>query len=212
MFMLITILLGFSKPVAAMPPPQAPLTSSDQQLIDQIKQLTQNKVRISYHTDTGKVNFIGADFTNPIAQPGLLPANVNPEVVARGFLAHYGQLFGLKDQANELRVIKEKKLPDGRTFVRFQQRYQGIPIVGGELIIQAGPQQKIISANGEILPDLKLDATPTITAAAARQTALTKVAKDYSLPINQLTAVEPELWIYNPVLLGGPGRQLSRLV
>lgn len=151
---LIILLIGLAGPAAAAPPLQKP---SDQQLIDQIKQNTQNKVRISYHAETGKVNFIGTDPAYTISRPKLLPADANPEAAARGFLAQYGQLFGLREAADELNVVKQRTLDDGRSFVRFQQRYQGIPIVGGELIVQVNAKRDIISANGEILPDLELD-------------------------------------------------------
>jgi bacillolysin len=205
---LTSLLLGLSWSVVAAPPLQRP---SNQQLLDKIKQNTQNKVRISYHAETGKINFIGTDPANTIAQPSLLPANANPEVAARGFLAEYGSLFGLSE-SDELSVMKQNTLDDGRSFVRFQQHYQDIPIVGGELIIQANASRDIISANGEILPDLKLNITPGIKAEAARQAALSRVAKIYGLDAAQLTASAPELWIFNPALLGGPGPRLSSLV
>jgi Zn-dependent metalloprotease len=203
------LLIGLTWPAAAAPPLQRP---SDQQLIDQIKRDTRNKVRIAYHADTGKVSFIGADLASPISQPTLLPRGANPVEAARGFLSKYGQLFGLTDPANELNLMRERSLKDGRAFVRFQQHYQGIPILAGELIVQTNVNRNIISANGEILPELELDTTPHIQADAARQTALTQVAKNYGLSVNDLTSTEPELWIYDPALLGGPGRRLSTLV
>jgi Zn-dependent metalloprotease len=209
LILLLWICFNLIGGVAAMPPGQG---SSNQQLIDQLKQNTQNKVRISYHPDTGQVNFIGTELANPIIQPGRLAANASPEAMARGFLAKYGQLFGLKDQSGELRLTKEQIQPDGRSFGRFQQLYKGIPIVAGEMIVQADAKRNVISANGEILPNLDLGTTPTVTAEAARQTALAKTAKDHQVSEVNLTASAPELWIYNPVLLDAPGPRRSSLV
>ncbi|MBE7552986.1 MAG: M4 family metallopeptidase [Anaerolineales bacterium] len=216
MFKLITGLLiltglfiGLTGPAAAAPPPQKP---SNQQLIDQIKQSTQDRVRIVYHAETGQVSFIGTDPAHTIAQPSVLPADARPEAAARGFLAQYGQLFGLQNPAGDLSVMKEKTLGDGRAFVRFQQRYQGVPVFGGELIVQTDARQDILSVNGETLPDLTLDTRPTVPAEAARQAALVKIAGDYHLAVDQLKASEPELWIYNPALLGSPGPRVSMLV
>jgi len=48
------------------------------------------------------------------------------ESVARGFMSRYGALFGLQDQSRELSVKHIKKSRDGRSFVRFQQRQQGL--------------------------------------------------------------------------------------
>jgi hypothetical protein len=49
-------------------------------------------------------------------------------------------------------------------------------------------------------------------ASEARQTAIGKVAKDYGVEAGNLRATEPELWIYDPALLGGPGLQVPQLV
>jgi hypothetical protein len=185
LLVLTSLWVALTWPVGAAPPLQGP---SNQPLIDRLKQNTQNNVRISYHAGTGMVSFIGADPAHSIVQPARLPANTGPEAAARGFLAHYGSLFGLKEPAAELGLMKQKALPDGRAFVRFQQRYQGIPVVGGELIVQTDGAQNIISANGEILPELKLDPIPTVSAQTARQSALVKVAKDYQLSPELATA------------------------
>jgi Zn-dependent metalloprotease len=167
---------------------------------------------MSYHAETGKVRFIGVSPDRSIAQPSVLGTDASPEEAGRAFLTTYGQLFGLKDQAQELTVIREKAADRGRSFVRFQQVYQGIPVLGGELIVQLDAGKNAISANGEILPVLELDTVPGVDAEMARQRALAKVAKDYGLSVNDLTTTEPELWIYNPILLGGPGPHLTALV
>ena len=117
LLILTSLWLGLTGLAAASPPHQEPSGPSNQQLIDRLKQNTQNKVRIAYHAGTGKVNFIGTDLTHSITSPDLLPAKAGPEVVARGFLAQYGPLFGLKDPAGELGVMKQKTLPDGRASV-----------------------------------------------------------------------------------------------
>jgi len=196
----------------AAPPLQPPPGNSNNSLIDQLKQNTKGQVRISYHELTGQVRFIGTSLDQPIPQPSLLGQNVGPEVAGRGFLAVYGRLFGLSDPATELTLMREEQLADGRRFVRFQQQYQNIPVIGGELIVQTNRNQAVLSASGEVLPNLTLGITPTVTAAAAQQTALGKVAKDYGLAVAALTTTPPELWIYDPALLEGPGPLLSRLV
>jgi len=138
--------------------------------------------------------------------------DASPEEAGRVFLATYGQLFGLKDQAQELTVLRERVVDRGRSVVRFQQVYQGVPVLGGELIVQVDAGKNAVSANGEILPDLRVDTVPGLDADMARQQALAKVATDYGLSVNDLTTTEPELWIYNPILLGGPGPHLTALV
>jgi hypothetical protein len=84
-------------------------------------------------------------------------------------------------------------------------------VLGGELIVQMDAQKDVVSANGEILPDLKLDITPRLDVAVAQEVARRFVAKGYGLSADDLTASEPELWVYNPILLK-PGLNLSSLV
>jgi Zn-dependent metalloprotease len=189
-----------------------PASASEGALLEQLNQLAGGTVRISYHAETGKVRYIGTSPEMAIPQAALTEQVLTPEVAARGFLAQYGSLFGLTTPDKELDVIRDRTLEDGRSFVRFQQTYQDIPVVGGELIVQVGADQKIISANGEVLPDLSLDVNPDITAENAQQNALKKIAKDYGLDVTQLDADSPELWIYNPILLGSPGQRKNTLV
>jgi len=122
-------------PALQEPTPIAP-APTDATLIAQLQQETGGIVRISYHTGTGKVRFIGTDLDHPIPQPVELATGATPEQAARQFLDTYGQLFGLTDQAQELAVMRTQTADRGRSFVRFQQVYQSVSVLGGELIVQ----------------------------------------------------------------------------
>jgi bacillolysin len=189
-------------PTAAQPPDPVKI----------LLQQTDGMARVSMHAETGKVRFIGTDQAHPMPQPGELQAGATAEEAARQFLGVYGSAFGLVDQAQELAVEYSKAVEDGRSVVRFQQVYQGIPVVGGELIVQMNPAQAVLSVNGELLPDLRLDVTPSLDAEAARKTAIAMVANEYEVSAESLTTSSPELWVFNPALLGGPGPRLTSLV
>ncbi len=208
-FLLIVLLFALSSSALSNPYYQEPPPPA---LTEQLQRQTEGQVRISYHAQTGKVRFVGTDPAHPIPRPAALVAEAAPEQAARHFLSTYGRLFGLTNQANELTVMRTKSADRGRSFVRFQQVYQGVPVMGGELIVQVDAQKNVLSANGEVLPDLAVDVVPTIDAQAAQQAALAKVAKDYGLSVADLTTTQPELWIYNPILLGGPGLRFNSLV
>ena len=171
-------------------------------LVQELQELTEGRARVSTHAKTGKVRFIGTELSHPIPQPAALKASASTEEAARGFLAEYGRLFGLSNQAEELEVMRSKTLDDGRSFVRFQQVYGDVPVVGGELIVQVNSEDDITSANGEILPDISLDTSPTVDASSAKRNALNAVAKEYELDPSAFKVSEPELWIYNPIILG----------
>ena len=202
-------IINLATPAQAGPPPPGP---SHATLLEQLKRQTQGDLRIAYHAETGKVRFMGTSLDHPMAQPAALAAGASAEQAARGFLATYGQLFGLQDQAQELQVVREKAARGGRSFVRFQQMYQGIPVLGAELVVQVDAQGNVVSANGELLPGPQLDILPQIDAATARSRALSRVAKDHRLSPDDLAATPPELWVFNPLLLGGPGPHRTTLV
>ena len=140
-----------------------------------------------------------------------MPSDARPEDAARGFLSNYGKIFGLTNQARELKAIKKKTVDRGRSFVRFQQMHKDIPVFGGELNVQTDAGKNIVSANGEILPDLSVDVTPKIDSASAMEKAIGVVAKNYNIDAAELAASSPELWIYNPIMLK-PARDFNALV
>lgn len=179
-------------------------------LISQLRQQSGGNLQLDYHRETGAVRFLATDAAHPIARAASLGATATAEQASRAFLSSYGALFGLNDQA-QLTVMHNEQLA-GRSFVRFQQRYQGVPVLGGELIVQTDARRNIISANGETLPGLDLSVTPRISAAAATQTGLAALAKTYKLALRDFQSSQPQLWIYNPALLGGPGLRQPALV
>jgi bacillolysin len=195
--------------VQAAPPTQ---TSVDQTVLQRLADATSGQARVSRHSGTGKVRFIGTSNTKPVARPAGVPASAGSEVVARAYLASYGSLFGLKDQASELVAAKNKALRDGRSSVRFTQRYAGLPVIAGDLVVNLNQNKELLSITGEVLPESALATTAAIAPADAQATARALVAKHYATPAAGLTVSSPTLSVFNPVLLGGPGIQRTSLV
>jgi len=132
--------------------------------------------------------------------------------VARVFLEGYGPLFGLDDPAPDQLHLRSERYGKDSSVVRFQQLYQDIPILGGELILYLDANGNLIAAIGELLPKLTVDTSPRISVNRARNLARSMVVRWYGYHPNELMTSIPELWVYNPVLLGGPGPRVSRLV
>lgn len=193
-------------------PQSVPLAATELALVERLRNETAGHVRISYHAGTGRVRFIGTDPDHAMQVADKALAGVGSESVARAFLASYGALFGLRDQAKELTVLRARQAEGGRSFVRFQQVSSNVPVLGGELIVQVGRNQAVFSVSGEILPDPQVDTSPAFSSDAARERAIQLVARNYALPVDDLLTSEPALWIYNPVLLGAPGPRFTQLV
>ncbi len=171
-------------------------------------------VRLSYHRATGQVRFIGTQPGRSLAQPFALPPSASPEAAARAYLSRCGTLFGLQDQAAQLRLERSRSIDRGRAQVRFQQVHKGIPVFGGELITELETSGRIIDIAGELAPQLTIDTRATVTAAEAQQTAVAATAREYQLQPQDLTASQAELWIYDPRLVGpdvGPAALVWRM-
>ncbi len=176
-----------------------------------LAQLADNGARVATHSRTGYVRFIGAAPENPLPQPVDLPSPATQLQAAQNLISHYGVLFGLTKPNQELTVERLRILEDGRGVTRFQQVYQGIPVLGGELMLQTNANYQMLAALGEFLPDISISTTPSIDLTTAGQTALDLVSKTYQIDRSGLTATDPQLWVYNPILIG-PGDGPTRLV
>lgn len=200
-------LLALGLPVHARP---APRSSNPQQqdtaLLAQLQRAAGNPLRIGYHARTARLRFVGTSPDRPLALAARRAGAASAEQTARAFLHTYGALFGVADQATDLRLVSSQPVVRGRSYVRFQQRYRGVPVLGGELIIQTGPANTVVSASGEVVPDIDLDMQPTIPADVARQAAATAVLR-HALTAAPLSSSTPELWIYDERILGGRGLQ-----
>jgi bacillolysin len=189
-------------------------------LLSRINSLSGGEAVIEYHEETGMVRFIGAPPGRALHTSKALLKEISPEQVteriavqvAGQFLQEYGLLFGLKQPEKDLSLIKTSSGETGQIYARYQQIHQGIPVLGGELIVSLSQDQTVTGAIGEALPNLDLDPTPKIMPEQAVQAALESVVKGYGMGVEDLVASEPDLWIYNPALLGGPGPRVDSLV
>ncbi|HEU5100885.1 MAG TPA: M4 family metallopeptidase, partial [Roseiflexaceae bacterium] len=184
--------------------------SDDAALLQRLSQSAGGPPLVARHSETGKARFLSMESQRPLWRSSSLAA-ATPEQASRAFLSIYGLLFGLRGQARELALLRQAQSA-GRDFVRFQQLYEGVPVLAGEIVVQTDRDRAVVSANGEILPDPQLSVQPRMAADAAAQNGLAAITKWYGLAASDLQATAPQLWIYNPALLGGPGLRISRLV
>ncbi|MBW2710167.1 MAG: M4 family metallopeptidase, partial [Deltaproteobacteria bacterium] len=156
--------------------------------------------RVSQKDQTGRTRFIGTQPGRPVhlKRP---PQAASPEAFGLAFASEYGSGFGIADAANQLRLIKSNQRSRGRNSLRYQQVHSGVPVFGGELIINLNAKNALLSINGEVAPELSLSVTPTLTPDKARTVALASAAKWHSLNISDLQASEPLLSIYDASLL-----------
>ncbi len=154
--------------------------------------------QLAYDPDTGQLIFVGASPGSPIPSPAGEVSALSVEEQAMTFVAHYGPRFGLKQPANEVRLKRVDALGNGRRVVRYQQTYQGVPIFGGDLVVNLTDSGALVALTGKIalLPS-SLDVTPVLTAEDAIRKAKGLAARLYGVGEDSLSADEPGLWVYD---------------
>lgn len=170
-----------------------------------------NGIRRGYHARTGKLTFLGADASNPILNARAMERGLSPEGRALTNLAVYAGEFGIRDAGRELSVLRSSAA-NGRQVVRYQQVYNGIPVMAGELNVNMREDGSLLSINGELSPELDIDTQAGIPAEAAQLAALTAIGSAYNLDVSQLSVSEPQLWIYDERLMQEDAAQPAHLV
>jgi len=192
-----------SGPTEPLPPEEA---------LQTLQALSSGKVEIDYNNETGLTRSVRTTLRYPIEQDLSFFDRLQVDEPAKSFLAKYGSLFGVSNPEEELALMKVDSSSDEHTFVRFQQVYDGIPVLGGEIIVQTISNGYFLSANGEILPNIELDTAPKLNDEQAKTIAIEKIGNVYGITAEKLVASDPELWIYNPALLGSGGLERTLLV
>src|SRR5690349_4829961 len=161
-------------------------------------------IKRQINTQTGKLSFL-LPATGPVlpAREALLGLSLAERRAdpALSLVRRYGPEFGLNDPMQELVETQARTLEDGKRNVRYQQVYQGIPVLGGELIVHTNAEGDLYSINGEVAGDLTLGTEPTVSASEAARSGLSLIAKGYARPASDFAVSAPELWIFDPALI-----------
>ena len=147
--------------------------------------------------NSGKLHFIGTSLGQPLKLPAAKNGQSLADVIANG----YGPLFGIDNPAEELKVSKQTTLADKRQNIRYQQYYQGLPVIAGELVANVSADNKLLSISGEAATSLNVPTTPKVSAEEAVDTALAAVAKWNEMNTAELRASKPVLSVYDPSLI-----------
>ncbi len=153
------------------------------------------------HDAAGLARSVSAAVGSPVEAPATLADKPAPATAARAHLARYGALFGVRDQARELRGTDVSPVGRDRSAVRFQQTVGGIPVIGGELVTVVDDDGDLLSVTGETARDTTATAVFHVSSAAARATAIRTAARAQKLPASALTAGVAQRWMYDPSLL-----------
>lgn len=173
----------------------APLVSLDSQTA--MQQIQQNGAEISTSRATGKARFV--TFEAPLEMP--LSANATSAQKADAFFTVYGAAFGVEDAANEL-VYRDSRADAVGTRVAYDQVYRGVPVFGGVLYAHFDQEGRMTAVNGVFIPDIKVNAEPSLDETTAVDTAVATVVAQLQASTN-LDAVAAELMVFRAGLAKG---------
>ncbi len=177
-----------------------------QRSVAALRRTADGAVFVSVRESTGVAGFVR------VARGGdLLPASDAraPASKARGFLARFGEAFGIRD-ASQLRLTSRSTDGYGATHLTYEQVYRGLPVFAAVLKVHLDASNRLTAVNGVFVPDLALGTNARLSRAQAISRAIAEVAADPPLDQNgraarmspgDLTAASARLLVYRTGLV-----------
>jgi bacillolysin len=161
-------------------------------------------VRTVIQDRTGAYSFIGIDSTRlgtALPKAAFAGGGQPTAATALADITAYAREFGLRNAGQETQFMKSSATSSGAQSFRYQQVYQGIPVVGGEIIANYDARGRLAALSGQTSPNISVTTTPRLSAQQAGAKALAYVSRETSVPASQLTYNTPVLSIYDSRLL-----------
>jgi Zn-dependent metalloprotease len=164
-------------------------------------QAQEDGLRRGRDPQTGLLTFLGADPAKPYRLPSAMQAGLLADQRAHALLELFAPEFGITNPGRDLRLAREKAGEDGQSSLRYQQVFQDIPVMGGELVVNTTAEGALLSMSGEASLVRDLITQPAIGREQARAAALQLMQRNYSAQPSEFELTEPQLWILDERLL-----------
>jgi Zn-dependent metalloprotease len=109
----------------------------------------------------------------------------------RDFFRKYGAVFGVRDEAAQLKLKSVAPDSIGMTHVRYDQVHGGLPVFGRQLVVHSD-QFAVTAVNGDFADVEGVPTAPVVSAEAARDRAVGVVQKRGAIP----PTLAPELIVH----------------
>jgi Zn-dependent metalloprotease len=137
----------------------------------------------------------------PLARPSGLPAGASPSAVATAVVTARAAQLGVR---GSLRTASVRKALGGGSIVRLEQTFGGVPVIGGEVVVDVDDAGRTRSAISETLPGAAPSTSPRLTRQWATTAIGRLVAKHTDRAVSDLSVATPTLALYDPTMLGAP--------
>ena len=120
------------------------------------------------------------------------PVRAEAPAIAMQFFTTNRSLFNMTDPAQELEVVKTRTDNRGWKHVRMQQKYKSLRVEGKTYIVHINPEQEVRMVNGDFLPQIQVNTTPSIDSSVA----IANARSDLNTQSNLVMSPHAELIIY----------------
>ncbi|MFQ5453317.1 MAG: M4 family metallopeptidase [Candidatus Zixiibacteriota bacterium] len=154
---------------------------------DKINTLRNNKSLIIYkENNNGVVEYAEGVLSSPAARGNEISASYS-------FFDNNKSAFRMINPAEELVVNRVEKDHSGKTHIRFNQQYNGVRVIGGELIIHFNTDNIIKTVNGNYIPGIELEVQAELTSYEAIAIAQTDLESFFGTgtPDNPMLVIFP---------------------
>ncbi len=147
--------------------------------IERLQGQTGGRAQVSVSKATGAARFVTiAPDAAGAAGDLMASSKAAPREKSAAFLNEYAGIFGLQDVERELALGREQGDEIGGRHLSYYQVYRGVPVFAGVLKAHFNDGGELTAINGNVVPNIELDVTPSRAATEASATAIAAVRKD----------------------------------
>jgi Zn-dependent metalloprotease len=172
--------------------------------------LAASGVTVTADDPNGSARSVRTSPGHPLSRPSGLAASASSTTIATSVVRSLSAQLGTTGDTFAPKAVRRSSA--GGDVVRLQQTVSGVPVLGGEVVVDLDPSGATRSVHSETLPS----AAPSTTARVASSTAVTRALAAVVLSTksraSDLRASTPTLAIYDPRIFGAPGVQRATLV
>jgi Zn-dependent metalloprotease len=161
-------------------------------------------------TASGRVRFVGTAGHGEVDNPAV-DGQDSVRAAARAHLDRYGAALGAAPGTRFVQRPAERAT-SGVDLVRFQQEVDGVPVLGGDVVLGLGPDRDLRSLSADVAREARVT-PPSVDAKQSASAALELVGRRHRRA--DLTVTDQGRWVLDPVVAGlrlpGGVRSVRRL-
>lgn len=151
-------------------------------------------------TRTGRGGFVGVPAASEVDNPAVTTRTSVLDAAA-SHVARYGGAVGLDARGSELVDATVTRSVTGHDLVRYQQQVGGVPVLGGDVVVNVRPDRELGSMLATVTGPVSVQPA-VVSTAQARAKAREAVARQ--APETDVRLLDQGRWVFDPTVFGAP--------